>query len=307
MKRIASFFLFLLLLCLSACSDGHTLPPKPPSAPPSSLAEDPSVFLPSHFPLEEVFPDYEGSVTLWYYYEKHVEMGSRSLVLEKKVIDSYLAGVISRAFLDSEKLETALQREPALSDRPFEEFTAETLPAKPHTFFLSLDAEDRLYRFHEMPILVNEFLGEGEGWQTPDAPALSSLLFNAFFHFPYDSYRGTAKDGLTVNRVLKMPAPLKIAMTDLKRSQKQEHGCPIDEITLTVYALEEVQNAGIAVKSDESDDVILGSADTTLSLKKGERKTVKLSYLGSASGYMLTVTAPHTRITLDVHQSFFER
>ena len=306
MKRIVSFLLFLLLLILSSCENGHTLPPKPPSAPPS-LAEDPSVFLPSHFPLEEVFPDYEGSVTLWYYYEKHVGMGSRSLVLEKKVIDGYLAGVIAKAFLDSEKLETAFQREPALSDRPFEEFTAETLPAKPHTFFLSLDAEDRLYRFHDIPVLVDAFLGEGEGWQTPDVSALHSLLFNAFFYFPYDSYRGTAKDGLTVNRVLKMPSPLKIAVTDLKRSQKQEQGCPIDEITLTVYALEEVQNAGIAVKSDESDDVVLGGADTILSLKKGESKTVKLSYLGSANGYMLTVTAPHTRIELNVHHDFFER
>lgn len=220
-------------------------------------------------------------------------------------------GVLARAFLNLESLEEVPLKADALSDRPFGEFTAETLPVSPNTYFVSLDAENRLYRFHDMPVLVNEFLGEGVAWSGSNTAELHDLISNTFIYWPYNSYYGTAKEEIRVTNVLKMPTPLEITITELKRTTKVErpnfHNPPIDEITLSVYAKEDLQNATIALCCYQGGDVILiESVFSSLCLKKGERTIIKLEYTSDVYSYALDITAPDTKITLTVHESCFQ-
>ena len=297
MKKMLLAILCLILLFPTSCGQVRS----------SSDPASPDPASPSSEPLDESFPDYEGSVTIWCYFDEIFEMGERKRVLQKRVIDGYQAGVLVQALRGLEALEDLPVVADALCDGSFEEFTAETLPALPGTYFISLDNENRLYRFYDVPVLVDEFLGEGAAW--PDSSytkELHTLISNTFTYWPYNYYYGTAQEELTMTHALKMPAPLAITVIDLKRSVKiSDRYCPIDELTLNVYAKEDLQHVSISLYCYQGDDLILGDADCTLSLKKGESTTVKLEFT-SDDFYRLIISSTDTKIIIDVQEEYFQ-
>ncbi|MBQ8399722.1 MAG: hypothetical protein IJX08_07115 [Clostridia bacterium] len=296
MKKTLSLILCSILLCLTSC-DQFLLTSQPQ---PASPAQPQSI---TTFDLvEKEYTPYDGTVTIWRLgYEKSA-IGSR-ITLKKRIINGYGAGVLARAFLGLESLEEVPQEVDALSDRPFEYFTAETMPAEAETYFISLDNEDRLYRLHDAPVLVEDFLGKGQAWSPSDD--LLSLVSNTFTYWPRNSYDGTFKEKkASFTQRLEMPAPLEILVTDLWRVG-YERGRPIDEITLIVRAKQDLDNIEIEFECQQSHDVVGCTDIKTVSLKKGEQTKITLRYTGMSSYYRLYITAPQTRIDLLIWDSYF--
>jgi hypothetical protein len=149
--------------------------------------------------------------------------------------------------------------------------------------------------------IVERHLGEGKKLDSDhDIVRLGKLLHQAWYYHPYDYYSGSFNNStgeISLDRMYEAESNVEIKVKSF--DVKKEHNS-VNTVTVEVIAKEDAE-VHLKLDSRASDDNIGAGDFKELSMKKGEKKTVKLSFFGWKNSYWIYIKADSTMVSLQIN------
>ena len=259
-KSISLILVFLLLFALGACN--------------TPVEDDPP---------EEPFVGEELQIVT--YYER---VTPKSLHIRTKTLsDEWTQGLIQALIQAPETGETADK----ISNEEVTKY-AESLPIPSGTrWFITGNImfrlmDDKLYR-------VNRHLGEGREVEYSDA--LKEMVLNACYYAPYNSYRGTWKNGtLEVEHVFENKSTVDITVEEITRISERRYKAKV-----TLYSTR-TQTVEFWYRSQQSEDNFGSTEETEIQLRKGKKETIEIEFYGFNYGFYIQLRADNTHAQITI-------
>ena len=169
---------------------------------------------------------------------------------------------------------------------------------------LWLEIGSSLYRINpdatEM-CLVKTHLGAGYrmSGEYLDLAILAKCLYEAWYYHPYDYYSGTYDNStgtISLERMYEAESGVEIGVIDF--DVKKEYGA-VNTVTVEITAKKDA-DLRLVLDSRQSDDN-LGAGDLKeLSMKKGERQTLTLSFSGWQYSYWIYIRVDNTVVSVQI-------
>jgi hypothetical protein len=148
--------------------------------------------------------------------------------------------------------------------------------------------------------IVESHLGAGKKLDCAESiERLAKLLHQAWYYHPYDYYSGSydnATGKISIERMYEAESNVEIKVKSF--DVKKEHNS-VNTVTVEVIAKEDAE-VHLKLDSRASDDNIGAGDFKELSMKKGEKKTVKLSFFGWQDSYWIYIKADNTMVSLQI-------
>jgi hypothetical protein len=149
--------------------------------------------------------------------------------------------------------------------------------------------------------IVERHLGEGKKLDSDhDIVRLGKLLHQAWYYHPYDYYSGSFNNStgeISLDRMYEAESNVDIKVKSFKVEKEFNS---VNSVTVEVTAKADVE-LRLKLDSRQSDDN-LGAGDfKELSMKKGETKTVTLSFSGWQYSYWIYIKADNTMVSLQIN------
>lgn len=149
--------------------------------------------------------------------------------------------------------------------------------------------------------IVERHLGEGKKLDSDhDIVRLGKLLHQAWYYHPYDYYSGSFDNStgeISLDRMYEAESNVEIKVKSF--DVKKEHNS-VNTVTVEVIAKEDAE-VHLKLDSRASDDNIGAGDFKELSMKKGEKKTVKLSFFGWKYSYWIYIKADNTMVSMQIN------
>ena len=261
-KSISLILVFLLLFALGACN--------------TPVEDDPP---------EEPFVGEELKILTYY-------QGDGGIILPhcgtKTLSDEWTQGLIQALIQAPETGETADK----ISDKEITEFSAE-LPVPDQTkWFITGNyifrlIDNRLYR-------VDSHLGAGKELEYSEE--LQKMVYDASHYAPYNSYRGTWKNGtLEVEHVFENKSTVDIRVEEIKYtpSKENKHSYVYTAKLILVSSVDQA----VKLRTDvyASEDNRGGGDCPEVVLKKGEETPVEIKIYGFPFSFSVSIIADNTK------------
>lgn len=148
--------------------------------------------------------------------------------------------------------------------------------------------------------IVERHLGAGKKLDSASSiDRLGKLLHEAWYYHPYDYYSGSFDNStgkISLECMYEAESDVEINVKDFK--VEKEHGS-VNSVTIEITAKADV-DLRLVLDSRQSDDN-LGAGDLKeFSMKKGEKKTVTLSFSGWQYSYWIYIKADNTMISMQI-------